>query len=88
MLSNFDTGISKYDGLIESAVELGFLEEVRGGYSCPTYKDGKKITYREIVANDEIWNTFIDKFNEQSIKKLSYATSIDDEIKQINEDID
>ena len=85
---DFDTGFSKYDGLIESAVELGFLEEVRGGYSCPTYENGKKISYREIVANDDIWNTFIDKFNEQSIKKLSYSTSVDEELEKINEEID
>ena len=72
---DFDTGFSKYDGLIESAVELGFLEEVHGGYICPTYGDGKKIKYRDLVANDDIWKSFIDEYNKKSVEKMSYSNA-------------
>ena len=36
---DFETGMSKYDGLIEEAVKMGFLQDVRGGYVCPSYSD-------------------------------------------------
>ena len=85
---DFNTGISKYDGLIEDAVKLGFLQEVRGGYACPTYNDGKKITYKDLVKNDDIWNTFIDKFNEKSKEIMEYSNSTTRELDAIDEELD
>jgi len=84
---DFDSGIQKWDGLIEDAVAYGYIQEVRGGYVVPTYSD-KKVTKQELVSNDEIWKTFIDKFNEESIKKLSYSNSTSDELDKIEKDID
>lgn len=55
---DFRNGPSRFDGLVEDAVKYGFLEEVRGGYVCPTYST-KKVTYRELMSNEEIWNTFL-----------------------------
>lgn len=81
MYIDFATGISKYDGLIEDAVKYGYIQEVRGGYVVPSYSD-KRITYKELVKSDEIWNTFIDKFNAESIEKMKYSSSIVDEIKK------
>ena len=83
---DFDTGISKYDGIIKDAVAFGFIQEVRGGYVVPTYKD-TRVTYKELVANDEIWNTFIDKFNEKSAKKMAYTSKSDDDIAEIENEI-
>lgn len=59
---DFDTGIQKWDGLISAAVNYGFIQEVRGGYVVPSYSD-KKITYKELISNDDIWITFIEQFN-------------------------
>lgn len=81
---DFSTGPAKYDGLIEDAVKYGFIQEVRGGYVVPSYSD-KKVTYKELVSNDEIWNTFIDKFNEESIKRMSYSNSVSNELDKIEE---
>ena len=83
---DFDTGISKYDGIIKDAVAFGFIQEVRGGYVVPSYKD-TRVTYKELVANDEIWNTFIDKFNEESAKKMAYTSKSDDDIAEIENEI-
>lgn len=69
---DFNYGIAKYDGLIEDAVSLGFLTEVRGGYICPSYSE-KRITYKELVSNESIWNTFIDEFNRKSIEIMTYS---------------
>lgn len=80
---DFNTGLSKYDGLIEDAVKYGFLQDVRGGYICPSYSD-KRITYRELVSNDEIWNTFIEDFNKKSIEVMSYSNSMDKELADIS----
>lgn len=84
---DFDTGISKYDGIIKDAVAYGFINEVRGGYIVPSYKD-TRVTYKELVANDEIWETFLDKFNEESAKKMAYTSRSGDAIAEIESEIE
>ena len=84
---DFNTGIAKYDGLIEDAVKMGYLNEVRGGYTCPSYSD-KRITYKELIRNDNIWNTFLDKFNEQSIREMTYSNSTTDALDEIEKEIE
>lgn len=79
---DFNSSISKWDGLIPDAIQYGFIKEVYGGYNIPSYSD-KKVTYKQLVSNDEIWNTFIDKFNEVSEKKMSYGNSTTEEIEKI-----
>lgn len=83
---DFSNGLEKYGGLIQDCVKYGFIQEVRGGYVVPSYSD-KKITYKQLVSSDEIWNTFIDKFNEKSIKEMSYSNSISDSLDEIESDI-
>ena len=87
MFIDFNNGIAKYDGLIEDAVKYGYIQEVRGGYVVPSYSD-KRVTYKELVSNDEIWNTFIEKFNEESVEKMKYSSAIIDEIKKAESVID
>ena len=84
---DFNTGIAKYDGLIEDAVKMKFLEEVRGGYICKTYSD-KKVTYKELISNDEIWNTFIEDFNKQSKMLMEYSNSISQALDEIEQSIE
>jgi RecA/RadA recombinase len=84
---DFNTGIAKYDGLIEDAVKMKFLEEVRGGYICKTYSD-KKITYKELISNDEIWNTFIEDFNKQSKMLMEYSNSTSQALDEIEQSIE
>jgi hypothetical protein len=83
---DFDFGISKYDGIIKDAVAYGFIQEVRGGYIVPSYKD-TRVTYKELVSKDEIWDTFIDKFNEESAKKMAYRSKSDDAIAEIADEV-
>lgn len=86
MYLDFNTGISKYDGLIEDAVRFGMIQQVRGGYIIPSYSD-KKVPYKELVSNDEIWNTFIDKFNEESLKRMQYGNSTTNRLDEIGKEI-
>lgn len=79
---DFSTGISKYDGLIADSEKMGFLTACRGGFICPTYSD-KKITYKDLVTNDAIWATFIDKFNEKSKELMEYSNSTTRELDKI-----
>ena len=81
---DFDTGISKYDGIIKDAVAYGFINEVRGGYIVPTYKE-TRVTYKELVSNDEIWDTFLEKFNEESAKRMAYKSRSEDAISEIED---
>ena len=84
---DFDTGISKYDGIIKDAVAYGFIQEVRGGYIVPSYKD-TRVTYKELVSQDEIWDTFIDKFNEESAKRMAYRSKSEDVLSEIESEIE
>lgn len=85
---DFNRGITKYEGLVEQAVKMGYLVEVRGGYTCPTYGDGKRITYKELMKNDDIWNSFLNDFNEKSIKLMSYSNSTTEALDEINAQLD
>ena len=87
MFIDFSNGIAKYDGLIEDAVRMGFIEEVRGGYIVKSYSE-KKVTYKELVSNKEIWDTFIDKFNEESIKRMGYSNSVSNALDEIESNIE
>ena len=84
---DFNYGIAKYDGLVEDAVKMGYLIDVRGGYECKSYSD-KRITYKELIKNDEIWNSFLEDFNSKSIEMMGYSNSITKEIENINKEID
>ena len=80
---DFETGMSKYDGLIEEAVKMGFLQDVRGGYICPTYSD-KRVTYKDLISKDEIWNTFIEDFNKKSIDMMKYSNNTSRELDEMD----
>lgn len=84
---DFNTGIAKYDGLIPDALRLGYLKEVRGGYECPSYSD-KRVTYKDLIKNEEVWGTFIDEFNKKSIETMSYSNSTSAELDEIEAEID
>lgn len=79
---DFETGISKYSGLIEEAVKMGFLEDVRGGYICKSYSD-KRITHKDLISKDEIWNTFIEDFNKKSIDAMKYSNNTSRELDEM-----
>lgn len=87
---DFSHGYNKWDGLIEDSVRAGFIQEVRGGYIVPSYSD-KRIYYKDLITTDEIWNTFIDKFEEWSKKQMAYSSEnntrkeIEDIEKEINQ---
>lgn len=84
---DFNTGIAKYDGLIEDAVRFGYLTEVRGGYECPSYSD-KRITYKDLIKKEEVWNTFIGDFNKKSIETMGYSNTTSKELDEIEENIE
>lgn len=83
---SFDHGYNKWDGLVEDAISWGFIQEVRGGVIVPSYSD-KKITRKELITNDKVWETFIDKFEKMSIEKMSYSNATSQELDKIEEDI-
>ena len=65
----------------------GFIQEVRGGYVVPSYKD-TRVTYKELVSKDEIWDTFLDKFNAESAKKMAYRSKSDAALAEIESEIE
>lgn len=85
---DFNTGIAKYDGLVEDAVKMGYLAEVRGGYTCSTYNEGKRITYKDLIANDDIWNTFLEDFNKKSVETMGYSNSTTQALDEIDKSIE
>lgn len=85
---DFNRGITKYEGLVEQAEKMGYLVACRGGFNCPTYNQGKKITYKELMKNDEIWNTFLEDFNAKSIKLMSYSNATTEALDKINAELD
>lgn len=83
---DFDRGYNKWDGLIEDSVRWGYINEVRGGYIVPTYSD-KRVTHKELITNDDIFNSFIDEFNKKSIEKMSYSNSTTKQLDEIETEL-
>ena len=81
---SFDHGFNKWDGLVEDATNWGYIQDVRGGVIVPSYSD-KRITRKELITNDEIWNTFINDFEKKSIEKMSYSNATSKELDKIEE---
>ena len=72
MYVDFSTGIAKYDGLIEAAIQYGFIKQDGAYYTVPSYKD-TKLRRKDIETKDEIWATFLDAFNEKSKTDIAYS---------------
>ena len=65
MYVDLNEGISKYAGLWDDAIRLGFIKQFGGWYQVPTWKEPeKKFRKDEIAENDEIWNTFLPQMDE------------------------
>ena len=59
---------------------------IKPAFVVPTYKE-TRVTYKELVSKDEIWDTFIEKFNEESAKKMAYTSKSDDAIAEIADEV-
>ncbi len=73
---DFDTGIHKYNGLVDTAIKMGFIEAKGAWYKVPSYAD-KNVRMNDILYGDnadEIWGTFLDEFNTQSRKEIEYSS--------------
>lgn len=84
---SFDHGYNKWDGLVEDATNWGFIQDVRGGVIVPSYSD-KRITRKELITNDKVWETFLDKFEAMSIQKMSYSNATSQSLDEIEQDIE
>ena len=74
MFIDFNLGIKKYEGLFEESERGGFIQcPTQGYYVVPSYSD-KKMRRSEIENNEEIWKTFLDKFNEWSKSEMQYSS--------------
>lgn len=86
MYVDLNEGISKYAGLWDDAVRLGFIKQLGSWYQVPSWKEPeKKFRRDEIAENDEIWNTFLKDMDKIFQVETAYgnkefsSTNIDDE---------
>jgi RecA/RadA recombinase len=68
-------GLQKWWALMAPAISMGFIIKHGSWYTVPSY-DGeeKKMRMREILNKDEIWESFLDEFDKQSLELLSYSS--------------
>ena len=83
MYIDFAKGINKWDGLLEAAIAYGYIEQSGSNYSTPNYREGIKLPKVKILQNDDFWLSFLDEFNEESKRKLSYSSV--SEMEDLNE---
>jgi len=86
MFISFDHGIQKWAGLVEDAIAFGYITKERGGYVVPSYSD-KKVSYKDLITKDEIWKTFVEDFNKESVKKMEYSNKTSEEIEKLQKEI-
>lgn len=74
MYVDLNKGISKYAGLWDDAIRLGFIKQQGAWYTVPSYKDPEhKFRRDDIAENDEIWNLFLDDMDKIFIKETAYG---------------
>jgi len=69
---DFSEGSNPYAGLVDVAIQYGFIEQNGGYYKIPSYSD-KSLRLADFIENKEIWDTFINKLDERSQKDMSYS---------------
>jgi len=78
---DFDKGIHKYNGLIDTAIKYGFIIAKGAWYEVPSYSD-KNIRMNDILYGDkadEIWESFLEDFNKKSKEEIQYSSITDKE---------
>lgn len=89
MYLNFKTGLSRYSGLLDLAVKMGFIERSGASYTM----NGEKIGYASKFENDpEFWeNGALEKLDECIKSELSYSNdnyqNLKKEVDQIEKEI-
>lgn len=74
MYVDLNSGISKYAGLWDDAIRLGFIVQSGAWYTVPKYSDpNKKFRKDDIAENDEIWNLFLKDMDEVFVKETRYS---------------
>ena len=71
---DFDYGAGKWDGLLDKAIEYGFVIKDGRKYRVPTFSEDKKFTWDELLTHDEVWESFIHQFNEKSKEGIKYGS--------------
>ena len=85
---DYNSGVCKYEGLVEDAVKMGFIEKKWGGkWLVPSYDPDKTVAYEDLITNDKIWDTFIKDFNEKSIKQVAYHSQSEQALDDLEKDI-
>ena len=79
MYIDFTKGISKYDGLFDTAIELGFINQNGGFYVVPSFSE-KKFRKIELLKKEEVWQSFLKEFNEKSRKQMQYSNAAEIEL--------
>jgi RecA/RadA recombinase len=88
MLLDYNKGSLKWFGLFDPALKYGFIIQSGAFYTVPSYGE-KKLRKSQILTSDEIWETFLDDFNETCKKTMSYTPDMDlDNEERINELLD
>ncbi len=74
MYVDLNKGISKYSGLWDDAIRLGFIVQSGAWYTVPKYHDpNKKFRKDDIAENDEIWKLFLNDMDEIFVKETAYS---------------
>jgi RecA/RadA recombinase len=82
MLLNFSTGIIPWFSLWEPAILYGFIIQHGAYFTVPSFSD-KKLRRTEILSRDDIWETFLDDFNEKSAIEMTYGSSSNESAEDI-----
>lgn len=72
---DFDKGIGKYEGLLQPAIDYGFIQEgsKNGYYKVPSYSDKEDIKKTAIFDDPKVWDSFLEEFNKKSMADMKYS---------------
>jgi len=78
------TGLNKWFGMLEDAIELGFFTQ-KGSRVVIHHHDDKSV-FKKQVYKDEFWVPILDELSDKLIEKYSYHKNSDIEEEELNEE--
>jgi RecA/RadA recombinase len=84
MFIDFDTGIEKYEGLVDDAKKFGYITQAGAWYKVPSYSGDKSLRMSQILEDDALWDSFLDDLDKDINNSMRYGskTEMDEAEKQ------
>jgi RecA/RadA recombinase len=74
MFIDFNTGMEKYEGLVDDAKKFGYITQAGAWYKVPSYTGDKSLRMSQILEDDKLWESFLDDLDKDINNSMRYGS--------------